>query len=124
MPQGRPYNSLTPAYRSLPAMSICVWKLQRYLNNEEMTKSACARDLGLSRHTVIKWWDTIEWNHEMHVAFSRYVQLRSTFRETTPEAMDALRRYIKQPIELAWLMEGISRAANRMANVWELILIF
>lgn len=63
MGAGRPYNSTTPAWRSKPAIKVCAYKLHCYLNGIEATKSECARIIGASRVTVIKWWNTVDWEH-------------------------------------------------------------
>ena len=62
MAAGRPHNSTTPAWNSKPCLKVCAYKLYCYLNETEATKSGCARMTGLSRVTVIKWWDTIDWD--------------------------------------------------------------
>lgn len=61
MSAGRPYNSTTPAWRSKPCLKVCAYKLYCHLKETEATKSECARVTGLSRTTVIKWWNTVDW---------------------------------------------------------------
>lgn len=61
MKAGRPKNSKTPVWRSFAAIRI---RAYRYVTGEHGTKYGCARFTGLSRTTVIKWWDTVEWTPE------------------------------------------------------------
>ena len=61
MSAGRPHNSITPAWRSKPCLKVCAYKLYCHLSEKEATKSECARKTGLSRTTVIKWWNTVDW---------------------------------------------------------------
>lgn len=58
---GRPYNSTTPAWKSKPAIKVCAYRLMHYIEEKEATKYSCAKDLGMSRTTVIKWWDIVDW---------------------------------------------------------------
>lgn len=64
MGAGRPFNSKTPAWRSKPAIKVGAYKLLCYLRGREATKSECSRNLNLSRNTVIKWWNSVDWNGE------------------------------------------------------------
>lgn len=61
MTAGRPYNSQTPLWRSKPAIRVCLFRLLCFLEKRELSKSACARELGVSRTTVIKWWNLVDW---------------------------------------------------------------
>ena len=58
---GRPHNSTTPARRSKSAIQV---RAYRFLIGNSGTKADCARQTGLSRTTVIKWWDTVAWSEE------------------------------------------------------------
>lgn len=58
MTAGRPYYSITPAWRSKPAIKV---RAYRFLMGEKATKAGCAKMTGLSRTTVIKWWNSSEW---------------------------------------------------------------
>ncbi len=61
MPAGRPFNSITPPWRSTPAVMVVTYRFLMTYKRQEATKSGCARYCGISRNTVIKWWDLIEW---------------------------------------------------------------
>lgn len=52
---GRPKGSTISAEDSPKAKMIQEWRA----DNPQGNKSACARDLGISRPTVIKWWDAL-----------------------------------------------------------------
>ena len=67
MTAGRPHDSMTPAWRSKPAAKI---RAYRFLMGDKATKADCARDTGLSRSTVIKWWDQVEWTPENSQTFN------------------------------------------------------
>jgi len=69
MTAGRPHNSQTPPWRSNPAIRVCLFRLQCFLEKREASKSACARELGLSRTTVIKWWNLTDWESGDYDAF-------------------------------------------------------
>ena len=89
MSAGRPYNSVTPAWRSKPCLKVCAYKLSCYLNETEATKSECARMTGSSRVTVIKWWNTVDWEGNdfyifQHVFYCR-IYSSSTIEEVTVE---------------------------------------
>lgn len=58
---------MTPAWRSKPAAKI---RAYRFLMGDKSTKADCARDTGLSRSTVIKWWDQVEWTPENSQTFN------------------------------------------------------
>lgn len=81
MTAGRPYNSITPPWRSKPAIQVCLYRLLCYLEKREASKSACVRELGLSRTTVIKWWNLVDWEGGDYEAFRNvfdYQALRLT----------------------------------------------
>ena len=81
MTAGRPYKSQTPPWRSKPALRVCLYRLLCFLEKREASKSACARELGISRTTVIKWWDITDWEGGDYEAFRNvfsYQALRLT----------------------------------------------
>lgn len=81
MTAGRPYNSQTPPWRSKPALRVCLYRLLCFLEKREASKSACARELGVSRTTVIKWWNLTDWEGGDYEAFRNvfsYQALRLT----------------------------------------------
>ncbi len=67
MSAGRPYNSMTPVWRSKPAAKV---RAYRFLMGAKGTKAECARNTGLSRSTVIKWWNQVEWTPENSQTFN------------------------------------------------------
>lgn len=44
------------------------------MERERATKSACAREMEMSRTTVIKWWDVMRWTEEKRKAFKKVRQ--------------------------------------------------
>lgn len=65
MTAGRPYNSTTPAWRSKPAVKVGMYHFLCHIHYYEgPTKSGCARLMGISRNTVIKWFDDLRWSQE------------------------------------------------------------
>lgn len=74
MPAGRPHSSTTPAWRSKPAIRVCLYHYLCYLFRKPPTKYGCAKEMGISRTTAIKWFETMRWNKEQH---ERYWAIRS-----------------------------------------------
>ncbi len=64
MGAGRPHNSYTPAWRSYPAAKVAVYRFLMANKKQKATKSGCAQYMGISRGTVIKWWDAVKWEKE------------------------------------------------------------
>ena len=56
MSAGRPHNSTTPVWKSKPAVKIRAYMC---LKGRYATKCDCAREIGLSRTTVYKWWGEV-----------------------------------------------------------------
>ena len=63
---GRPYNSTTPTWRNKAAVKVRVY---RWLEGDKATKYGCAQMMQMSRTTVIKWWDAMEWSDERRNGF-------------------------------------------------------
>ena len=61
MGAGRPYNSKTLVWRNMAAIKVRVYRYFADNGDVPPTKSGCATYMNLSRTTVIKWWDTMEW---------------------------------------------------------------
>ena len=64
MPAGRPHNSTTPPWNSEPAIKVAVYRFLMKNKRKKESKSGCARFMKISRTTVVKWWDIIEWSKE------------------------------------------------------------
>lgn len=64
MVAGRPFNSTTPAWRSKPAIKVRMYHFLCYLERETPTKYGCAKTMGISRTTAIKWFDAMKWSKE------------------------------------------------------------
>lgn len=58
MTVGRPLNSKTPAWNNTAAVKV---RIYRYLHREKATKRNCSKAMNMSRTTVIKWWDSMNW---------------------------------------------------------------
>ena len=61
MSAGRPHNSTTPIWRNNAAIKV---RIYRWMKSGSGTKMGCARDMEMTRTTVIKRWDTMEWTAE------------------------------------------------------------
>lgn len=68
MTAGRPHNSNTPLWRCKAAINV---RLYRYVHTKDGSQSACAREFGMSRTTVIKYWDAAEWTAENEAVYNR-----------------------------------------------------
>lgn len=64
MGAGRPFNSTTPAWRSLTAAKVAAYRFMMANKKQEATKSGCAKYMGIARGTAIKWWDVIKWEKD------------------------------------------------------------
>ena len=64
MGAGRPYNSITPAWRSHTAARVAAYRFLMANKKQKATKSGCAKYMGIARGTVIKWWDVIKWEKD------------------------------------------------------------
>ena len=60
MKAGRPFNSITPAWRNKALVKVMAYRFLMGYKNQEATKAGCARYMSLSRTTVIKPWDDFE----------------------------------------------------------------
>ena len=61
MKAGRPFNSITPAWRNKALVKVMAYRFLMGYKNQEATKAGCARYMSLSRTTVIKHWDALDW---------------------------------------------------------------
>ena len=52
---------MMPVWRSKFAIQV---RAYRFVMGNKGTRAGCARQTGLSRTTVIKWWDAVEWTEE------------------------------------------------------------
>ena len=105
---GRPYNSITPAWRSKPAIKVCAYKLLSFLNETEPSKSGCSRDMALSRTTVIKWWDAIDWEKDFE-AFELLFFSQAISIEDQASSFGIIASECGIPLEKALLMEEIRK---------------
>ena len=67
MTAGRPHNNKTPLWRNKAAMKV---RAYRWMERENATRSGCAKVMGISRHTAIKWWNRMAWSEEDYKAFT------------------------------------------------------
>ena len=82
---GRPQNSTTPVWRSKPAAKV---RAYRFLMDKKGTKADCAKETGLSRTTVIKWWDQTEWtpeNSQTHNDIQNWLGLTTHYINVSPK---------------------------------------
>ena len=75
---GRPYNSTTPAWRNKAAIKV---RAYRWLERDKATKYGCAQMMQMSRTTVIKWWDAMEWSDERRKGFGDVIVWYNTHWE-------------------------------------------
>ena len=68
MKAGRPHNSTTPIWHNKAAIRV---RIYRFLEGEQATKVGCARYMNMSRTTVIKWWNAMEWTEEKKCNFKK-----------------------------------------------------
>ena len=61
MTVGRPQNSTIPVWQSKSAIQV---RAYRFVMGNKGTRADSARLTGLSRTTVIKWWNAVEWTEE------------------------------------------------------------
>ena len=115
MPAGRPHNSITPAWRSKPAVRVCAWKLFRFLTEQETTKSECARELGISRSTVIKWWNTIDWD-ENFIIFQRVFDWRVCWVKHPEKSFDDCAEELNISVEKVQFMEKIRKELKKWSK--------
>lgn len=64
MTAGRPYNSTTPLWRSKPAVKVSMYHFLCFLEHKEPTQYGCAKEMGISRTTAIKWFEATRWSKE------------------------------------------------------------
>jgi len=64
MKAGRPKNSKTPVWRNKAAIKVRIYRYLAENGDVPPTKSGCAAFMKLSRTTVIKWWDAMEWTEK------------------------------------------------------------
>lgn len=62
MTAGRPFNSITPLWRSKPAVKVAMYHFLCFLNHKEPTMYGCAKMMKISRTTAIKWFDVTKWS--------------------------------------------------------------
>lgn len=122
MSAGRPHNSITPEWRSKPAARICAWKLVQYLANREITKSDCARQLKLSRHTVIKWWNTIDWERDYN-NFETFMDWRIFWMFHPEKTLHECSREIGLSPEYVLFMENIRKESEKMTDDYNIDII-
>jgi len=70
MSAGRPHKSTTPIWRNKAVIKVGIY---RFLEGEQATKVGCARYMNMSRTTVIKWWDSMEWTEEKRCNFKKVI---------------------------------------------------
>ena len=63
---GRPNNSITPLWKSKPAVKVGMYHFLCYLEHKEPTMYGCAKEMGISRTTAIKWFEVTRWSKERH----------------------------------------------------------
>lgn len=61
MGAGRPHNSTTPIWRNKAAIKV---RIYRWMKGEGATRLGCAKQMKMSRTTVVKWWDAMAWTAE------------------------------------------------------------
>lgn len=71
MSAGRPYNSKTPLWNNKAALKV---RIYRWIEFSGGTKYGCAKVMHISRSTVIKWWDIMEWTPDL---LTRYKRVKS-----------------------------------------------
>ena len=62
MGAGRPYKSKTPVWHNMKAIKVRVYRYLADNGDVPSTKNGCAKFMKLSRTTVRKWWDVMEWS--------------------------------------------------------------
>ena len=62
MTAGRPYNSITPLWRSKPAVKVAWYQFLCFIEHKEPTMYGCAKMMKISRTTVIKWFEATKWS--------------------------------------------------------------
>jgi len=78
---GRPRNSLTPPWRNQAAVKVRAYRLL----NRNGSKYDCAKTMRMSRTTVIKWWDAMEWTKNDSLNYVRcsiwlYLNMRADLK--------------------------------------------
>ena len=131
MPAGRRNNSLTPPWRSKPAVKVCLYRLLCFLEEREPTKYGCAKDLGISRTTVIKWWNLVDWeggDHDLfyEVFFYQAIRLTKIVPNTTQSAynpdykMEEIASDCGTTLEKSLLLDAIREAyVAQRCNRWK-----
>lgn len=64
MSAGRPYNSTTSLWRSKPAVKVGMYHFLCFMEQRNPTMYGCAKEMGISRTTAIKWFETTRWSKE------------------------------------------------------------
>lgn len=64
MGAGRPKNSKTPIWRNEAVIKVRVYRYLADKGDVPPTKSGCAKFMKMSRTTINKWWDAMEWTEK------------------------------------------------------------
>ncbi len=100
---GRPINSKTPAWRSQPAIKVVAYRFLMRYKKTKATKAGCARYMHLSRTTVIKWWDLIEWSKD---DINHLVKVRNVwdYSKTDKNNVKRIATCWKMEVWYVWMM--------------------
>lgn len=81
MTAGRPHDSKTPLWRNKAAIKVCIYRWLRWHDGVPGTKYNCAQMMEISRTTVIKWWDAMEWDEARNNSFHKVMHWHDTHWE-------------------------------------------
>lgn len=81
MPAGRPYNSITPIWNNKAAIKVRIYHWLKWHDGDPGTKYDCAKMMGISRTTAIKWWDSMKWTEDRDKGFSDVIHWHCTHWE-------------------------------------------
>lgn len=64
MGAGRPYHSMTPPWRSKPAVKVRMYLFLCMIELRTPTAYGCVKEMRISRTTAIKWFDAMRWDED------------------------------------------------------------
>ena len=73
MTAGRPLGSKTPPWKNKAAIKVRIYRWLKWHDGDPGTRYNCAKVMGISRTTVVGWWDTMSWTADRHKGFREVI---------------------------------------------------